>query len=34
MFSNWSEENFVIKKIKNTVPWTYAVTDLKGAEIV
>ena len=21
-FSNWSEEVFVIKKVKNTVPWT------------
>ena len=21
--SNWSEEVFVIKKVKNTVPWTY-----------
>ena len=34
MFSNWSKENFVNKNIKNTVPWTYAKTDLKGAEIV
>ena len=34
MFSNWSKENFVHKNIKNTVPWTYAKTDLKGAEIV
>ena len=23
---NWSEEIFVIKKVKNTVPWTYIIT--------
>ena len=27
---NWSEEVFVIKKVKNTVPWTYAINDLNG----
>ena len=32
--SNWSEEIFVIKEIKNTVPWTYVINDLKGEEIV
>ena len=31
---NWSEEVFVIKKDKNTVPWTYIISDLKGAEII
>ena len=30
---NWSEEVFVIKEIKNTVPWTYVVNDLNGEEI-
>ena len=25
---------FVIKKVKNTVPWTYTISDLKGEEIV
>ena len=25
---NWSEEIFVIKKIKNTVPWTHVIDDL------
>ena len=30
---NWSEEVFVINKIKNTVPWTYAISDLNGKEI-
>ena len=32
--SNWSEEIFVIKKIKNIVPWTYIIRDLNGKEIV
>ena len=27
---NWSEEIFVIKQIKNTVPWTYVLSDLNG----
>ena len=27
---NWSEEVFIISKIKNTVPWTYATSDLNG----
>ena len=31
---NWSEEVFVISKIKNTVPCTYVISDLKGEEIV
>ena len=31
---NWSEEVFVIKKIKNTVLWTYFISDLKGKKIV
>ena len=30
---NWSEELFVIKKIKNTVPWTFVITDLQGKQI-
>ena len=30
---NWSEEVFVIKKVKNTVPWTYVINDLNGEEI-
>ena len=30
---NWSEEVFVIKKNKNTVPWTYVIDDLNGEEI-
>ena len=31
---SWSEEVFVISKIKNTVPWTYIISDLNGEEIV
>ena len=31
---NWSEEVFVIKKVKNIVPWTYVINDLNGEEIV
>ena len=31
---NWSGEMFVVKKIKNTVTWTYVISDLNGEEIV
>ena len=31
---NWSEEIFVISKIKNTVLWTYVLNDLNGEEII
>ena len=30
---NWSEEIFVISKTKNSVPWTYVVSDLNGEDI-
>ena len=30
---NWSEEAFVVDKIKNTVSWTYVINDLNGEEI-
>ena len=30
---NWSEEVFVVSKIKSTVPWTYVISDLNGEEI-
>ena len=30
---NWSEEVFVVKEVKNTVPWTYVISDLNGEEI-
>ena len=31
---NWSENVFVVSKIKNTVPWTYEINDLNGEKIV
>ena len=31
---NWSEEVFVIKKAKNTIPWTYVINGLNGEEII
>ena len=27
---NWSENVFVVSKIKNTVPWAYVINDLNG----
>ena len=30
---NWSEEVFIVSKIKNTVPWTYTTSDLNGEPI-
>ena len=30
---NWSEEVFVLSKIKNTVPWTCVISDLNGEPI-
>ena len=31
---HWSEEVFVIKEDKNTVPWTYVINDFNGEEII
>ena len=31
---NWSEDVFVIKGIKNIVPWTYVINDLNDEEII
>ena len=31
---NWSEEVFAVSKIKDTVPWTYVISDLSGDKIV
>ena len=31
---NWSEEVFVSKEIKNTVPWTDVINDVKGEKII
>ena len=33
LYPNWSEKVFMIKNVKNTVPWTYTVNDLNGEEI-
>ena len=30
---NWLEEVFVVSKIKNTIPWTYVISDLNGEKI-
>ena len=30
---NWSEEVFVVSKTKDTVPWTYVISDLNGEKI-
>ena len=30
---NWSEEVFVVSEIKDTVPWTYEISDLNGEKI-
>ena len=31
---NWSEKVFMIKKVKNTVLWTYVISDVNRQEIV
>ena len=31
---NWSEEDFVIKKVKNNLPQTHSINDFNGEEIV
>ena len=30
---SWSDKVFIIKKVRNTVPWTYIKEGLKGEEI-
>ena len=30
---NYSEEAFVIKKVKNTVPWAYVINDLNAKNL-
>ena len=32
--ANCSENIFVIKEIKSTVPWTYVINDLNGEQII
>ena len=31
---NWSDNVFVITKVKNTVPWTYVISELNGKEFI
>ena len=31
---NWSEKKFIVRKSRNTVPWTYVFSDLNGEEII
>ena len=31
---NWTKDVFVIQNVKNTIPWTYVIDDLKGEETV
>ena len=31
---NWSKEVFVIKKVENTIPWKYVVSNLNGGKTV
>ena len=33
LLPKWSEEIFIINKLKNTVPWTYLINDLNNKEI-
>ena len=30
---NWSEEIFIVNKIKNAVPWNYTISDLNGEKV-
>ena len=32
--ANWSEDVFIINKIKNTVPWTHVINHLNVQEII
>ena len=31
---NWSEEIFIVNKVKNTLPWTYEINDSSGEKIL
>ena len=31
---NWSEDVFIVNKIKNTVPWNYTISDLNDEQII
>ena len=30
---NWSEEDFFVSRIKNTVPWTYVISNMNSEDI-
>ena len=30
---NWLEKVFIVRKIKDAVPWTYVISDLNGEKI-
>ena len=34
ILQNWSEDFFVISKVKTPAPWTYAINDLNSKEII
>ena len=31
---NWSEDVFIVSGIRNTVPWTYTISDLNGEKVI
>ena len=31
---NWSEKDFIVNEIKNTVPWAYTINDLNGENVI
>ena len=31
---NWSDKVFIVNEIKNTVPWTYTISDLNGEKVI
>ena len=31
---NWSEEVFFVKKVENTLPWAYPISELNSEEVV
>ena len=31
---NWSDKVFTVNEIKNTVPWTYTISDLNGEKVI
>ena len=31
---NWSQEGFVVTKIKDTVPWTCQIKNLNGEQVI